>query len=113
MFAGKLGSQLTGVDSCPVPCCPAATARFEPSLPAAVVTEQKKLGPQSLRKQKKAGGRSAPSPSLYNEASSSCKTWRSTSFGCELSMLPHRAARIMGPLSPKMSMGSGMPSRHF
>ena len=37
--------------------CPVAPAeRFEPSLTAALVAEQKKLGPQSLRKQKKAHG---------------------------------------------------------
>ena len=35
---------------------PMSVERFEPSLTAALVAEQKKLGPQSLRKQKKADG---------------------------------------------------------
>ena len=49
---------------------PRAALRFEPSLPAAQVTEQKKLGPQSLRKQKKAHicGKNLPSKNLRGNA---------------------------------------------
>jgi hypothetical protein len=48
--------------------CPVAPVeRFEPSLTPALVAEQKKLGAQSLRKQKKADG--------WEVFISSCENW--------------------------------------